>query len=77
MNLLLILDIYNQINKIVKQFYIIYPKSLAHPVDSIISNKKKLKTLKTLNLSSAVKPSKKIKKSKNCDLSQKISEKEF
>jgi hypothetical protein len=28
-------------------------------------------------LSSSDKPSKKIKKSKNCDLSQKISEKEF
>lgn len=40
-------------------------------------NKKKLKSLKTLNLSSSIKPQKKIKKSKNCDLSQKISEKEF
>lgn len=40
-------------------------------------NKKKLKSLKTLNLSSSIKPQKKIKKSKNCDLTQKISEKEF
>ena len=54
----------------VRQFYIIYPKSLIQPVNSIIMSKQKLKSLKTLKLGTFNKSIKKIKKPKKCKLSQ-------